>query len=361
MSSSDGRRQRRSKVLVVDDSDLMRDLLREIIEDTDDFRVVGEARTGLEAIRLVHNLNPDIITLDIEMPDLNGLDTLGYIMSEAPRPVVIISSHTGTIKSTAIRAYDFGALEIVPKPAGDERRELAILRQRVLESLTAANSAELRNLLPAAKVKRRTGRRAEAAHPDAPCAIAIAASTGGPRALSEIVPRLPADFPCAVLIVQHMPPTFTEAFAERLDELAELPVREAVEGEPVFGGVVYIAPGGKHLGLTRRHDVIVFALNDEDPIWGVRPAADVLFRDVASHFGPCSGGLVLTGMGRDGADGLRHIQEVGGWTAVQDEESAVIYGMPRVASAYAIEKLPLAKIADALTLNGQRVCRRRLP
>lgn len=358
MSSSDGRRPRRSRVLVVDDSDLMRDLLREIIEDTDDFRVIGEARTGLEAIRLLHQLNPDIITLDIEMPDLNGLETLGYIMSEAPRPVVIISSHTGAITSTAIRAYDIGALEIVPKPAGDERRELEILRQRVLESLTAANSAELRNLAPAAKIAGRAGRRTEARHPDARCAIAIAASTGGPRALSAIVPRLPADFPCAVLVVQHMPPTFTEPFAERLDELAELPVHEAVDGEPVLAGVIYVAQGGRHLGLRRQGDAIVVSLSDSDPVWGLRPAADVLFRDVARHFGPCSGGLVLTGMGRDGADGLRHIQEVGGWTAVQDEQSAVIYGMPRAASPYAAAQLALGEIADALTITGRQVCRR---
>lgn len=359
MSSSDGRRPRRSRVLVVDDSDLMRGLLREIIDDTDDFRVIGEARTGLEAIRLLHQLNPDIITLDIEMPDLNGLETLGYIMSEAPRPVVIISSHTGAITSTAIRAYDFGALEIVPKPAGDHRREHQVLRERVLQSLSAANSAELRNLTPSAKIAARAGRRTEARHPDARCAIAIAASTGGPRALSAIVPRLPADFPCALLIVQHMPPTFTEPFAERLDELGELPVHEAADGEPLLGGVVYIAPGGKHLGLSRLGEGIVVSLSDSEPVWGVRPAADVLFRDVARHFGPCSGGLVLTGMGRDGADGLRHIQEVGGWTAVQDEESAVIYGMPRAASPYATAHLALEKIADVLSTTSQQVCRRR--
>jgi two-component system, chemotaxis family, protein-glutamate methylesterase/glutaminase len=206
MSSSDERRPRRSRVLVVDDSDLMRDLLREIIEDTDDFRVIGEARTGLEAIRMLHNLNPDIVTLDIEMPDLNGLETLGYIMSEAPRPVVIVSSHTGAITSTAIRAYDFGALEIVPKPAGDERRELAILRQRVIESLTAASSAELRNLLPAAKLKRRVGRRTEAAHPDAPCAIAIAASTCSQRDRAPAVGRFPMRRPHCPTHAAHLHP-----------------------------------------------------------------------------------------------------------------------------------------------------------
>jgi two-component system, chemotaxis family, protein-glutamate methylesterase/glutaminase len=359
MLSSDGRRMRRSRVLIVDDSDLMRDLLTEIIEETDDFKVVGQARTGLEAIRLIHQLNPDVITLDIEMPDLNGLETLGYIMSETPRPVVIVSSHTRSIVGAAIQAYDFGALEIVPKPAGDERRDVAVLRDRLLDALTAANAADLRNLAPHVTSASRRARRKPEAHDTARCAIAIAASTGGPRALTEILPRLPADLPCAVLVVQHMPPSFTEALANRLDELSELPVHHAQDDEPVEAGVIYIAPGGKHLGLQRKREQILIQLNDDDPVWGVRPAADVLFRDVAKHFGPASAGLVLTGMGRDGAEGLRHIQEVGGWTAVQDEDTAVIYGMPRNAAPFASEHLALDEIAETLVTTGQEVCRRR--
>jgi two-component system chemotaxis response regulator CheB len=359
MQNSDGRRTRRSRVLIVEDSDLMRDVLTEIIEETDDFKVVGQARTGLEAIRLIHQLNPDVITLDIEMPDLNGLETLGYIMSETPRPVVIVSSHTRSILGSAIQAYDFGALEIVPKPAGDERRDVGVLRERLLDALNAANSAQLRNLAPhVTKASRRSHRKPEA-HTKARCAIAIAASTGGPRALTEILPRLPADLPCAVLVVQHMPSSFTEPLANRLDELAELPVHHAQDNEPVEAGVVYIAPGGKHLGLRRERDQILIQLNDDEPVWGVRPAADVLFRDVAKYFGPASAGLVLTGMGRDGAEGLRHIQEVGGWTAVQDEDTAVIYGMPRNAAPFAGQHLALDDIADALAATGQEVCRRR--
>src|SRR5688572_21198029 len=227
MLSSDGRPQRRARVLIVDDSDLMRSLIKEIIDESDDFKVAGEARNGLEAIRLLHEINPDIVTLDIEMPDLNGLETLGYIMSEAPRPVVIVSSHTDAIGASTIRAYDIGALEIVPKPAGDQRRETEVLRTRLLDALTAATKAELRNLIPriglaAARVRR----RATMPHKTARCAVAMAASTGGPRALTEILPKLPADFPCAILVVQHMPPAFTSSFADRLDELCDLPVHE---------------------------------------------------------------------------------------------------------------------------------------
>ncbi len=360
MSSSEGKVARRTRVLIVDDSDLMRRLLSEMIENTGDFKVAGHARTGLEAIRLVHELNPDIVTLDIEMPDLNGLETLGYIMNEAPRPVVIVSAHTDMIGQSLIQAFDAGALEIVPKPAGDADREAEVLRIRLLRALMAATRAQTRNLAPrVGRARLRRLPRPVDTHSHARCAVAIAASTGGPRALTEIIPGLPADFPCAVLIVQHMPATFTPSFAGRLDELSALPVREARPNEIVKAGVVYIAPGGKHLTLRRAVDHIAIVLTDEDPLWGVRPAADLLFSDVARHFGPASMGLVLTGMGRDGAEGLRHIREVGGWTAVQDEASAVIYGMPRAAAPYAEQHIPLSEIGHALASNSLQVCRRR--
>ena len=358
-TSSSEPRNRRWRVLIVDDSDLMRSLIAEIINETDDFKVAGQARSGLEAIRLVHELNPDIITLDIEMPDLNGLEALGYIMSEAPRPVVIVSSHTGAIVGSAIEAYDIGALEIVPKPAGDARRELEVLRARLLEALQAATDAQLNNLAPRARPRRAPIARRATEYPPARCALAIAASTGGPRALSELIPKLPADLPCAVLVVQHMPPAFTRPFAQRLDDLSDLPVREAMHHEVVRAGIVYIAPGGKHLTLERAGDQIVIDLSSADPVWGVRPAADLLFQDVASHFGPASMGLVLTGMGRDGAEGLRHIQQVGGLTLVQDEASAVIYGMPRAAAPFAARQLALENIADDIASSSIHVCRRR--
>src|SRR5688572_9665039 len=202
MSSSEARAHRRARVLVVDDSELMRELISEIIDSTDDFKVAGLARTGLEAIKLVHELNPDLVTLDIEMPDLNGLETLGYIMSEAPRPVVIVSAHTDAIAASAMKAYDYGAIEVVAKPSGDDRRGADVLRTRLLEALTAAAGAQLGNLATRATV-RPPAARSWTQQGYARCAVAIAASTGGPRALTEIIPRLPADFPCAVLVVQH--------------------------------------------------------------------------------------------------------------------------------------------------------------
>jgi two-component system, chemotaxis family, protein-glutamate methylesterase/glutaminase len=358
MSYFEGRLLRRGRVLIVDDSAFMRRLLRGIIEVTDDYRVVGEARTGLEAIRLLYETNPDIITLDIDMPDLNGLETLGYIMSESPRPVVIVSAHTDGLTSDALNVYDLGALEVVSKPAGDAGDQLEVLTERLLHALSAATRAQLRHLTPRVRTFSRPLPKKRVGTAHASCAVAVAASTGGPRALAEFVPALPADFPCAVIIVQHMPAAFTGAFAERLNAISELEVVEAKHGEMVRAGVVYIAPGGKHLGL-RRGNHIEFTLSDDEPLWGVRPAADPTFRDVASHFGPASAGIVLTGMGRDGADGLRYIKDVGGWTAVEAESSAVIYGMPRSALPFADAQQSLLELAETLRTIGPSLCRRR--
>lgn len=352
--------QRKKRVLVVDDSELMRNLLVEIINDSMDFRVCGQATTGFEAIRLIHDLNPDIVTLDLEMPDLGGLDALGYIMSEAPRPVIVVSSHVAdSAAEPALLALEYGALEIVAKPAGDERRDVDILGDRLMDALRAASDARVGNL----KMSRRHARQAAVAprttSTGARSAVAIAASTGGPKALSEIVPRLPVGLPAAFLIVQHMPAGFTKPFAERLAGLSEVPVSEARDGQLIEAGAVYIAPAGQHMTLRRSAEGVVVALGDGEPIWGVKPAADVLFKSVAEHFGPASGGVVLTGMGRDGAEGLRAIREVGGWTAVQDSASCVVYGMPKIASAHAADELGLDTMAETIAANSLNIARKR--
>jgi len=347
--------KRPATVLVVEDSALMRRLIVDVIEESGEFRVVAEARTGYEAIRLVHERDPDLITLDLELPDLGGLDTLGYIMSEAPRPVVILSAHSGAEKT--LRALDYGAVDFVVKPGGDEQTQADALRVRLLEALRAAAVAQLANLpvvLPerVARVGRR-GLRAlrvgrAAADDAAPYAVAVAASTGGPRALATLISRLPEGFPAAVFVVQHMPPRFTRSLAERLNAASALPVAEATQDEPARAGRVYIAPGGVHLTLARSNGRVTVRLEETEPVWGVRPAADVLFAAVARHYGPRSCGVVLTGMGRDGTEGLRAIREVGGWTIAQDRETSVIYGMPRSAARFAQEVLPIDRIADAI-------------
>jgi two-component system chemotaxis response regulator CheB len=356
MSSSDPAPARRPTVLVVDDSDFMRAVVTDIIRSSGEFRVAGEARTGFEAIRLLHARNPDLITLDMHMPDLGGLETLAYIMNEAPRPVVILSAFAVHGAEPTMRALDYGAVDFVSKPEGDSAQSREELGERLLHALRAASLAQIEHLrlrMPPQGAPTHPLRRPEPGD-IATVAVAIASSTGGPRALEEVVPRLPANLPAAVIVVQHMPAIFTDTLARRLDGLSALPVEEAKAGELLRAGCVTIAPGGFHLLVARTDAGMVFALDDGPNVWGVRPAADVLFASVASHFGPRSVGVVLTGMGHDGADGARAIHDVGGFTIAQNESSCVIYGMPRFAAPHASAVLPLEEIAGAISAQAQR-------
>jgi two-component system chemotaxis response regulator CheB len=345
MFSSERRRPKR-RVLIADDSALMRSLLIEQIGANSDFEVVGEAGTGYEAIRLVHELKPDVLTLDLAMPDLGGLEALHYIMSQAPLPVVIVSAQTRALADPAMRALmEYGAVDIVPKPLGSSIADMQAFRQRLTQSLYLSLTARLRHLPPHVRAQQRAPHRDHTNRPRARCAVAIAASTGGPRALSQIVPRLPADLPAAILIVQHMPALFTSYLARRLDALSDVTVCDAQNGMVIQEGVAYVAPAGMHLDLERRDGAVHVRLTDEPALWGVRPAADVLFHGVARTFGPASIAVVLTGMGRDGADGARAIAAVGGSTLVQDEDSCVVASMPRAAAPYADAVVPLDDLA----------------
>ncbi|HEX6308779.1 MAG TPA: chemotaxis-specific protein-glutamate methyltransferase CheB [Longimicrobiales bacterium] len=347
-------------MLIADDSDLMRSLLREHITRSGDFDVVGEAETGYEVIRLVHELDPDIITLDLAMPDLGGGEALDYVLHEAPRPVVIVSAHDRALADSVLSAMEAGAVEFVEKPNGSSAAEMDAFRTRLHQALRAASVAHLLNVPRRRQMwEKRVARRHEGA-PPARSAIAIAASTGGPRALAEILPRLPEDLPAAVFVVQHMPALFTSALARRLDQICEMPVREAEQGSVLEEGVIYVARGGLHLDLERDAGGVRILLTQAPLLWNVRPAADVMFRAIARTFGPASVGVVLTGMGRDGADGLRIIGAVGGGTIAQDEETAVISGMPRAAAPFAEVVAPLGEIADQIVrLTTVRARRRR--
>lgn len=336
------------RVLIADDSGIMRAMLREQITHSGGFEIVGEAASGYQVIRMVHELDPDIITLDLAMPDLGGVEALDYVLSQAPRPVVIISAQDRSLVDPALNAMVAGAVEFVAKPNGSSVEEAAAFRNRLYQALRAASVAHLLNLPRRIQMSQERARRPADETPAARCAVAIGASTGGPRALADVVPALPASLPGAVFIVQHMPPLFTSAFARRLDQMSALPVREAEHGEVVEEGVVYVARGGSHLDLQREGGDVRIVLSDAVPVWNVRPAADVLFRAVARTFGPASVGVVLTGMGRDGAEGMRAIREVGGITLAQDEASSVIASMPRAAAPYAQRIVPLAQIGGEI-------------
>ena len=340
-------------VLVVDDSAFMRRVITDMVSRTDEFRVVATARNGNDALRKVHQYDPDVVTMDVEMPGLDGLGALGYIMSETPRPVVMLSAHTVEGGEATLRALDYGAVDFVAKPSGTISLDLEKVADRLLEALRAAAAANLENIRvqvhrPGAPAAPR-GPAPDAAS-GAGLAVAVAASTGGPRALAELVPRLLPSLGAAVLIVQHMPPRFTRSLAERLDGLSALPVREAEDGEPVRAGHVYLAPGDFHMRVVRNGaGEARIALDREPTLWGVRPAADHLFRSVAEAYGPRAVGVVLTGMGRDGAEGLAAMVRAGGTGIAQDRATSVIYGMPQAAAESARVILPLARIPEAVT------------
>lgn len=339
-------------MLVVEDNALLRAVLRDLIDGLDGFRVIATAADGEEGLRLVHQLDPDIVTLDIEMPVVDGLAALGYIMSELPRPVVMVSGATtrGSVDLT-IRALELGAVDFVRKPAGNTPEAWASSRQRVEDALRAAAQMNVRGVGMLARPRLRTPAPLARATRGAASAVAIASSTGGPRALAEVIPGFAPGIDAAVLIAQHMPPGFTAGLARRLDQLSALPVHEATHGEPVEPGRVYLAPGGSHMTITSGPGGASIALSAGPSVHGVRPAADPLFVSVAAHFAARSVGVVLTGMGRDGAAGLRAIRAAGGGAVVQDRATSVIYGMPQVAlaEAGADREVPLGEVARAAT------------
>lgn len=347
-------------VLVVDDSAFMRRVISDILSSTNEFRVVGTARDGNDALRKVHQLDPDLVTMDVEMPGLDGLSALGYIMSETPRPVVMLSAYTTAGGEATMRALDYGAVDFVAKPSGTISLNLETVSDRLLDALRAAATANL-SLIPvrvpravladAPPSARRLGLK-DATAPDV--AVAIAASTGGPRALAELLPRLRSPLGAAVLVVQHMPARFTKTLAERLDGLEGLPVSEAEDGEVVRRDHVYLAPGEYHMRVVREGGETRIALDQEPSVWGVRPAADPLFRSVAEVYGARSVGVVLTGMGRDGADGLRSMVGAGGAGIAQDRETSVIYGMPQAAAEHAGFILPLQAIPAGVEAEVDR-------
>ena len=327
------------RVLVVDDSAFMRRLITEIVESRLEFLVVGTARDGAEAVQKVRTLRPDIVTLDIEMPGMDGLAALSQIMTELPRPVVMLAAAgTEANNSLTIRALELGAVEFVRKPSGPVSVDLVVVRAELLRALAAA-AAVVRVPQVVAQyhppVAEALAPRRLYAPLAASAAVVIAASTGGPKALADVMSCLPDSLDAAVLVVQHMPADFLASLARRLTQLGPFPVSVAFNGQPVMSRHVYLAPGDLHMSVTVEKNLPVIRTDAGPAICGVRPSANPLFISAARVFGENLVGVVLTGMGRDGSDGLMAVRAAGGGAIVQDRASSIIYGMPRSALAAA--------------------------
>ncbi len=332
----------KTRVLVVDDSAFMRYTISHHLSGQADMEVVGLASNGLEALEMIEALRPNVITLDVEMPKLDGLSTLRQIMGKHPTPVIMMSSLTKEGAAVTVEALTLGAVDFVTKPSQSTgvHQVLGDLSTKVRQ----AAQARVRVVRAGSGVTRR-GPSAPARRLDR--LVVIGSSTGGPGALREVITRLPGDLPAGVLVVQHMPPNFTRSLAERLDELSPLPVKEAERGDCLVQGQVLIAPGGQHLTIGGGGEI---SLNSGPAVNGVRPAVDVTLMSAVAAFGAKTLAVILTGMGHDGRDGSRALKQAGGRVMVQDEATCIVYGMPRsVAEAGLADRVvAIDAIAEAI-------------
>ena len=339
--------------MVVDDSALVRSLLAEIINREPDMECVGAAADPLLAREMIRELDPDVITLDVEMPRMDGIDFLGKLMRLRPMPVVMVSTLTERGAEVTMRALELGAIDFVAKPKIGVADGIRALASDIAEKIRIAAQAQVRRAPAAAATP--SGERPAGPAPTAigrlstEKIIFIGASTGGTEATKALLMDMPSDSP-AIMITQHMPPGFTSSYANRLDGLCRIAVKEAVNGERVLAGHAYIAPGGMHLSVERSGANYVARVQDGEPVNRHRPSVEVLFKSAARVAGPNALGVMLTGMGADGATAMKEMKDAGSFNLAQDEASCVVFGMPREAIACGAthETLPLGRIAGRL-------------
>jgi two-component system, chemotaxis family, protein-glutamate methylesterase/glutaminase len=352
----------KTTVLVVDDSALVRSLLTEIINQQPDMECIGAASDPLIAREMIRNLNPDVITLDVEMPRMDGIDFLSKLMRLRPMPVVMVSTLTERGADVTLRALELGAVDFVAKPKMGVADGLKLLAHDITDKVRIASKAHLRRAPAAAPAGGTTGHTEPGAlnsRATAPVAnvgrlstekvIFLGASTGGTEATKEVLLNLPPDCP-AIVITQHMPPGFTKSYAARLDGLCRIRVAEARDGERILPGHAYIAPGGFHLSVERSGANYIARVQDGEPVNRHKPSVEVLFNSAAKVVGPNALGIMLTGMGADGAKAMKAMRDAGSYNWVQDEASCVVFGMPReaIAAGAANEVVPLTQIAPKL-------------
>lgn len=350
--SGPGQNARPIAVLVVDDSAFMRTALTRMIDSDPALHVVGSAQNGIEALERIPELKPDVVTLDVEMPRLNGLETLKRIMQDFPRPVIMVSSLTQAGAEATLEALEVGAFDYVSKQESFVSLDIVKIRDDLVAKIKAAAEMNLRQAAVRVTKKPTTARvPASRASLVQPAVVALGTSTGGPKALQTILPLLPHDLSVGVLVVQHMPVGFTGPFAHRLNQLCQVEVKEAAHDEPIESGVVYIAPAGQHLTVMRRASAkIVTQLSGFPEGTLHRPSVDVMMLSVAEVFGALAMGVIMTGMGADGVQGMKAIGRSGGLTVGQDEHSCAVYGMPRsCAEAGLLQRVvPLTQIPEEI-------------
>jgi len=343
-------------VLIVDDSALMRRMLGDILSSDPRIKVIGMAKDGIECLSKIRQLSPDVVTLDVEMPNKDGLTALEEIMKNKPIPVIMVSSLTQEGAQTTLKALALGCVDFVGKPSGAISVNIKEIGAELISKVVMAKSARVRPMGGSIARPETRGLAPRAA--SAPVVkkgkrdiIAIAASTGGPMALQHLLSNLPGNLPVPIVITQHMPKDFTASFAKRLDSISKLTILEAVEGMDLKPGHAYIAPGGSHLIVKRRNNRTPYCgLSDAPPVLSVKPSANIMFLSVVDEFGGNVVAVILTGMGRDGADGAAQLQAKGAYVIAESQESCVVYGMPKAAVDAGIvdELLPLTDIPDAL-------------